>query len=118
MADFYLTRRVFKQLIEIRDRSIQDFGSTRTKKYMADIYKGFQNAANNATRDHHRIDRSEPFFMQPVGDNHFALYHRFDNCIIIGAIFDQVMNVEEHIARLKRHLTTEILDMHKELKGR
>jgi hypothetical protein len=42
---------------------------------------------------------------------YFALYHRFDNYIIVAAIFGQVMDVEMQAARLKTRLAREISQM-------
>ncbi len=109
---------MFRQLHEIEERSEQNFGHTQTEIYMAKIYNGFENAANNPHCDEIRFDRSKPFLMQPAGGNHFAIYHRFKDYIVIGAIFGQEMNIEKKLSRLKSRLAREIDDMHKEINAR
>jgi len=118
LTDYYLTRRVFQQLRDIEERSEQNFGHAQTEKYMADIYKGFENAANKPHRDKSRFDRSNPFFLQPAGVNHFAIYYRFEDHIIIGAVFGQEMNIERQISKLKSRLAHEIDAMREEIKAR
>jgi plasmid stabilization system protein ParE len=85
---------------------------------MAHIYKGFENAANNPHRDESRFDRSTPFSMQPAGVNHFVIYHRFEDHIVIGVVFAQEMDIERQISRLKSRLAHEIEAMHAEIKKR
>ncbi len=118
MTDYYFTRRAFQQLREIEERSERNFGHTQTQKYMNEIYKGFESAANNPHRDERRFDRSNPFFMQPAGVKHFVIYHRFENHIVIGAVFGQEMNIERQLSGLKTRLAHEIEDMHEEIKKR
>lgn len=116
MSDFHLTRRVFLQLEEIEKQSLIDWSSAQTVKYMSDIYKGFRKITADPYQDKKRLYRSEPFFMQPVGVNHFALYHRFDDCIIIGAVFGQVQNIEHEITKLKHMIQDEINALHAHMK--
>ncbi len=118
MTDYYLTRRVFQQLRDIEERSERNFGHAQTEKYMADIYKGFENAANTPHRDESRFNRSNPFFMQPAGVNHFAIYYRFEDHIVIGAVFGQEMNIKRQIARLKSRLAHEIDVLHEKINAR
>ena len=117
VADFYLTRRAFLQLQEIEKHSLKSWSQAQTTKYMADIYKGFKKIAADPDQGVKRYHRSEPFFMQPTGVNHFALYHRFDQCIIIGAVFGQVQNIEPEIARLKSIIQDEITTLHEHMKS-
>lgn len=118
VTDFHLTRRVFLQLQEIEKRSLKNWSSAQTSKYMADIYKGFGKIAANPNQDAKRFYRSDPFFIQPAGVNHFALYHRFDDCVIIGAIFGQVQNIEHEITKLKCIIQDEINTLHTHMKSR
>ena len=46
MAKYLLTNEAYSQLEKIEKRSLENFGEANTKKYMADIYKGFQKAAD------------------------------------------------------------------------
>ena len=108
---YHLTRRAFLQLIEIRERSLRDFGEGQTDRFIEAIYRDFARAYEMSDRDTLRTERSEPFCMQPVGPSHFALYHRFDDYIIIAAIFGQKMDVEAQVARLKTRLAREISQM-------
>ena len=117
MADFYLTRRAFLQLQEIEKYSLKNWSPSQTAKYMADIYNGFKKIATDPDQDAKRFHRSEPFFMQPAGVNHFALYHRFDECVIIGAVFGQVQNIEPEITRLKCIIQDEINALHIHMKS-
>lgn len=117
MSDFYLTRRTFLQLREIENHSLKNWSSRQTAKYMADIYKGFGEIAADPNQDIKRFHRSEPFFMQPAGVNHFALYHRFDDYIIIGAVFGQVQNIEHEITTLKHMIQDEISILHAHMKS-
>lgn len=118
MAAFYLTARVIKQLHAIKTKSERDFGIPQTKIYINNIYKGFENIAHNENKDKLRQSRSDPFHMHPVGVNHFALYHRFDNYVVIAAVFDQKMNIERHIEKLKQVLSKEISLLHDFIKSK
>jgi plasmid stabilization system protein ParE len=112
---YHLTRRAFLQLIEIRERSLRDFGEQQTDRFIQAIYRDFARAYEMSDRDDLRAERSAPFCRQPVGPSHFALYHRFDNTIIIAAIFGQMMDVEAQVARLRTRLAKEIAQMRQTL---
>ena len=53
--------------------------------------------------------------MQPAGKNHFAVYNRFDEYIIIGAVFGQEMNIEHEIAKTKARVSDSIEQVRKRL---
>lgn len=112
---YHLTRRAFLQLIEIRERSLRDFGEQQTDRFIEAIYRDFARAYEMSDRAALRAERSAPFCMQPVGPSHFALYHRFDDYIIIAAIFGQMMDVKIQVARLRTRLGREIAEMRRSL---
>lgn len=115
MGKYRLTEEAFRQLEEIEERSLENFSQADTEKYMAEIYKGFQRAADSPSQDHARAKRSDPFSMQPAGANHFAVYNRFGDDIIIGAIFGQSMNIENEIEETKARVAASIERVHEEL---
>ena len=112
---YHLTRRAFLQLIEIRERSLRDFGEHQTDRFIKAIYRDFERAYELSDCDALRAERSAPFCLQPVGPSHFALYHRFDTFIIITAIFGQMVDVESQVARLRTRLTREVAEMRQAL---
>ena len=72
-AKFSLTRRAYRDLLEIERYSIVKWGEAQTTRYMAQIYQGFEQIAANPERGRLRAERSLPFLMAPVGA-HYAIY--------------------------------------------
>ncbi len=69
MADFFLTHRAMRDLLEIEAYSLEAFGAARTRRYMDDLYRVFNNLAENPNLGNLRRHRSEPFLMAPAGQH-------------------------------------------------
>lgn len=93
MASYYLTLRAASDLRSIQKYSIEKWGKSVAEIYINDLYKGFQNAANNPDLGALRQDRSIPFLMIPVRE-HFIIFEPFQDGIIILTVLHQVRDIE------------------------
>ena len=91
--NFYLTRRAFLDIRNIYEYSVENWGSVKAGKYVAEVYQCFKKIADNADLGNLRKNRSEPFLMYPSG-RHFIIYEPYKDGIIIITVINQVRNIE------------------------
>jgi toxin ParE1/3/4 len=99
MADFFLTHRAMRDLLEIEAYSLEAFGAARTRRYMDDLYKVFNNLAENPNLGNLRRHRSEPFLMAPAGQ-HFVIYQISGQGIMIITLLHARRDIEGILDRL------------------
>ena len=106
-AKFFLTRRSYRNLLEIERYSIAKWGEDRTARYMARIYQGFEQIAANPEVGRLRARRSMPFLMAPVGA-HYAIYKIADRGVIIATVLHNRRDIEAITGSLASRLHKEI----------
>ena len=99
MANFFLTHRAMRDVLEIEAYSLNTFGPSRTHRYMDDLYRVFNNLTENPNLGQLRRHRSEPFLMAPAGQ-HFVIYQISDQGIIIVTLLHGRRNIEGILDRL------------------
>jgi len=104
---FHLTRRAALDLRDIYDRSRQEWGEATADGYMADLYATMSQAAANPDAGVLRQHRAAPFLMVPARQ-HFVVYDRIPEGVVILTLLHQVRDIESLIAGLSPSFLQEV----------
>jgi len=107
VADFYITNRARLHLLEIEERSANDWGKARTKRYMSDLLAAFRKIAEEPKTGNVRKHRSEPFLMAPA-EQHYAIYAETEKGVVIAAVLHKRRDIEAIIKDIAPVLAREI----------
>jgi plasmid stabilization system protein ParE len=91
--EFHLTRRALLDLREIHDRSRKEWGEKVADRYLSDLYSAIEAAAREPDSGLLRQRRSAPFLMVPAR-NHFIVFDRIPQGIVVLTILHKVRNIE------------------------
>jgi len=104
---FQLTETAFERLLEIEADSIENWGRTRARHYLAEIYGVFRTLAENPDLGKRRRKRSAPFRKYPAGE-HFVIYDVIDDRVFIVTLLHQVQDIERIIEEAHDELSHEV----------
>ena len=107
MPRFHLTRRAAQDLRDIHTRSVENRGSARADRYVADIYAICGRVAVDPDLGRLRSHRSPPFLMVAVG-RHFVVYDRLGDDVVVLTVLHQVRDIERIIADMGPEFLTQI----------
>ncbi len=116
MARYYFTRRAFLDLEDIYQFSIENWGLRIAQTYMEELFKEFQNIADNLEKGKQRQHRSFPFYMAPV-EKHFAIYEPQVSNIIIATVIHSKRDIETLIKKLGPELSEEIKQIRQQIEN-
>lgn len=105
--EFHLTRRAALDLRDIYERSQREWGDARADLYLADLYEVMRKAASNPDSGLLRQHRAAPFLMLPARQ-HFIVYDRLPQGIVILSILHQVRDVESLLASMSSSFKQEV----------
>ena len=114
MAEFFLTHRALRDLLEIEAYSLEAFGAPRAGRYMDDLYQTFTDIAENPDRGRLRRHRSLPFLMAPA-QQHFAVYQSVLDGIVIVTVLHGRRDIEAIMDRLAPALAEELAHLQERL---
>ncbi len=98
-STFFLTRTAALDLRAIHTRSRREWGDSVAERYIADLYAAMRLAAGNPAADRLRQGRSVPFSMVPARQ-HFIIYDRLPQGMVVLTVQHQVRDIETVIATL------------------
>ncbi len=104
---YLLTRRAALDLRNIYNRSRREWGDATAEHYMPDFYTAMSQAAENPDAGLLRQHRATPFLMVPARQ-HFVVYDRVPQGIVILTLLHQVRDIERLIADLSFSFLREI----------
>jgi toxin ParE1/3/4 len=107
LPGFILTRRAARDLRDIHERSVTNWGEARADRYLDDIYSAFGKVVANPGLGRLRASRSSPFLMIPVGQ-HFVVYDEIDRRVVVLTVLHQVRDVERIVAAMAPDFLAEI----------
>ena len=106
-ATFLLTRNAALDLRRIYTRSRREWGDDVADRYLADLYAAMGVAAADPEKGRLRQYRSAPFLMVAARE-HFVIYDRVPQGIVVLTVQHQVRNIETLIAELNRSFNAEV----------
>jgi plasmid stabilization system protein ParE len=106
-AAFLLTRNAALELRKIHARSRQEWGEKVADRYLDDLYQAMRQAAAGSANGRLRQHRSTPFLMVPARQ-HFVIYDRLPQGIVILTIQHQIRDIEILITELTPAFHAEI----------
>lgn len=107
MSGFHLTRRAARDLRDIHTRSVVRWGRERADQYLADLYAVCGRIGANPAWGRIRAHRSAPFLMVAAGQ-HFVVYDKVGDRVVVLAVLHQVRDIERIIAELGPGFLAEI----------
>ena len=110
MPGFILTRRAARDLRDIHKRSVTNWGDARAVRNLDDIYAVVGRTAANPGLGRPRMARSAPFLMDAAGQ-HFIVYDRVDDKVVVLTVLHQVRDIERVIAAMGLEFLAEIQEI-------
>jgi toxin ParE1/3/4 len=90
---FHLTRRALLDLRDIYEHSREEWGEKVADRYLSDLYAAIEAAAKNPDSGLLRKARSAPFLMV-AAKNHFIVFDRIPQGIVVLTLLHKVRNIE------------------------
>lgn len=114
MAHYYFTRQAFLDLEDIHQFSVKHWGERVAQAYMEELYKSFQEIADQPGKGKLRRHRSYPYFMAPAG-KHFAVYEPLESGIVIATVIHSKRDIETLVRMWGPELAAEIKQLRQRL---
>jgi plasmid stabilization system protein ParE len=106
-AKFFLTRYAALELRNIHTRSLREWGAEVAERYLAELYAVMHKAAAHPEMGELRQHRSAPFLMVPARQ-HFVIYDKTPEGIVVLTIQHQARNIETLIAEFSPSFYAEV----------
>lgn len=108
MNKFFLTKTALKDMKNIYDYSLKEWGEVQASKYLESLYDDFKLLANNKNLGKQKYNL--PFFIYP-SCRHSIVYQPHQNGIFVITVLNQLRDIEGFLREFGKELENEIVSL-------